>query len=97
MIVTNRQCTVPIATLTALPYELLLGDNVYAKVIAINFYGESLQSDAGNGGTILYVPSAPVGLADDVDVTTASVIGLEWNNGISTGGSPIIDYRVQYD
>jgi hypothetical protein len=43
------------------------------------------------------VPSASVGLANNVAVTTATVIGLTWNNGISTGGSPIIDYRVSYD
>jgi hypothetical protein len=43
------------------------------------------------------VPSAPVGLAFNTAVTTASVIGLTWNNGVSTGGSPIIDYRIYYD
>ena len=43
------------------------------------------------------MPSAPVGLADNTAVTSASIIGLKWNNGISTGGSPIIDYRVSYD
>lgn len=96
-IVTNKQCTVPIATLTSSPYLLTLGDNVYAKVYAINFYGESASSDAGNGGTILYVPSKPVGLTNNLSVTTASIIGLTWNNGISTGGSPILDYRVSYD
>jgi hypothetical protein len=46
---------------------------------------------------VLTVPNAPVNLLDDVSVTTASVIGLKWSNGISTGGSPIIDYRVSYD
>jgi hypothetical protein len=66
VIVTNKQCSVPISVLTTAPYLLTLGDNVYAKVIAINFYGESIQSDSGNGGTILYVPSAPVGLANDL-------------------------------
>jgi len=30
-------------------------------------------------------------------VTTSQVIGFSWSNGISTGGSPIIDYRVSYD
>ena len=25
------------------------------------------------------------------------MIGFTWNNGISTGGSPIIDYRITYD
>jgi hypothetical protein len=43
------------------------------------------------------VPSAPVGLAFDPAVTTNSVIGILWNNGISTGGSPILDYRIYYD
>lgn len=43
------------------------------------------------------MPSAPVGLAFDDAITTASVIGLTWNNGVSTGGSPIIDYRISYD
>jgi hypothetical protein len=83
--------------LTSSPYLLTLGDSVFAKVVAINFYGESISSDAGNGGTILSVPSSPVGLANNVAVTTATVVGLTWNNGISTGGSPIIDYRVSYD
>lgn len=30
-------------------------------------------------------------------VTSASVIGFSWSNGLSTGGSPIIDYRISYD
>jgi hypothetical protein len=68
-----------------------------AKVVAYNYYGNSLESDAANGATILLVPSASVGLRDNTAVTTASVVGLKWNNGISTGGSPIIDYRVSYD
>lgn len=43
------------------------------------------------------MPSAPVSLVFNSAVTTASVIGLTWNNGISTGGSVIIDYRISYD
>ena len=70
---------------------------MYAKVVAINYYGDSVESDAGNGATILLVPSAPLNLADNVAVTDASKIGFTWYNGISTGGSPILDYRVSYD
>jgi hypothetical protein len=92
-----RQCTVFIYSLSDSPFLLTLGDNVYAKVVAINFYGESVESDAGNGATILLVPSAPVGLADNTGVTDASKIGITWRNGISTGGSPILDYRISYD
>lgn len=83
--------------LTAAPYSLNLGDSVYAKIVAINFYGESIESDAANGATVLLVPSSPVNLQDDVATTNAAVIGFIWDNGISTGGSPILDYRVSYD
>ena len=83
--------------LTSSPYDLTLGDSVYAKITAINYYGESDVSDAGNGATVLYVPSAPVGLANDLATTSASVIRITWSDGISTGGSSIIDYRVSYD
>lgn len=68
-----------------------------AVVTATNVYGESDESSPGNGASILQVPSAPVDLAFDPLITTASVIGLTWNNGLSTGGSPILDYRVTYD
>jgi len=83
--------------LTTSPYSLTLGDSVYAKVVAKNYYGDSKESEAANGAIILLVPSAPVGLRDNTFVTSASKIGIRWNNGISTGGSPIIDYRVSYD
>ena len=56
-----------------------------------------MESDAGNGATILLVPSAPVNLADNIAVTDATQIGFTWQNGISTGGSPILDYKVSYD
>ena len=96
-IVSSRECTIPFSVLTASPYDLTLGDSVYAKVSAINYYGESSVSDAGNGATVLYVPSAPVSLVNDLSTTSASVIRITWSDGISTGGSPIIDYRVSYD
>ena len=43
------------------------------------------------------MPSAPVSLDFDPEVSTNSIIKLIWNNGISTGGSPILDYRIYYD
>jgi hypothetical protein len=43
------------------------------------------------------VPDAPIGLEDNILVTTASVIGFTWKDGLSRGGSPIIDYRITYD
>jgi hypothetical protein len=66
-------------------------------VSATNSYGESALSESGNGATIVLVPSAPVNLANNLAVTTKSVIGITWKNGASTGGSPLIDYQVLYD
>jgi hypothetical protein len=37
--VTDRTCTMPLLTLIEAPYSLSLGDSVYAKIIAVNFYG----------------------------------------------------------
>lgn len=51
----------------------------------------------GGGAIIVVVPFKPVGLANKVAVTSASVIGLTWNDGMNTGGSPILDYRVSYE
>lgn len=93
----DTQCTVPLDVITSAPYSLVLGDSVYAKVSASNFYGEGVTSMAGNGATIVLVPSAPVSLTNDAAITSASVIGFTWSDGPSTGGRDIIDYRVWYD
>lgn len=76
---------------------MTFGDSVFVKVVAINIYGESIESDAANGAIILQVPSAPVGLTNINITNSSSVIRLSWMNGLSTGGTPIIDYRVSYD
>jgi hypothetical protein len=86
------QCTIPLLDLQTYPYSLQLGDSIFAKVSATNLYGESAFSESGNGATIVLVPSAPVNLANNLAVTTKSVIGITWKNGASTGGSPLIDY-----
>jgi hypothetical protein len=88
---------VPFTVLRAAPYNLVFGDSVFARVTAINYYGESIESDFGNGAIILLVPDAPINLQDVPAVTTAYVIGLQWIDGMSTGGATIIDYRITYD
>jgi hypothetical protein len=94
--VSTRECTVPLSDLTT-TYGLVLGDSIYAKVVASNFYGQGPASVAGNGATIVLVPSAPVSLTNDAALTSDSQVGFTWTNGPSTGGRPIIDYRVWYD
>ena len=63
MLVAERQCTVPLDVLTSTPYNLNLGDSIYVKVQAINFYGPGVLSAEGNGATIVLVPAAPINLA----------------------------------
>lgn len=74
-----------------------LGDSVFVKVTAINFYGSSEVSDAFNGAVMIVLPDAPLNLRDDPTHTTASVIGLQWDDGVSDGGANIINYAVSYD
>jgi len=38
---------------------------VFATVVAINYYGESLPSDPANGAIILLIPDAPILLKDN--------------------------------
>ena len=64
------------------------------KVAAANSYGDSLTSDVGNGAYITFVPDAPSNFINNVAVTDAGVIGLAWDEGVSNGGSDVIDYRV---
>jgi hypothetical protein len=62
---------------------------VNAKVIAHNHYGDSAESEKGSGAIIVVVPLPPVGLANKLEITSASVIGLTWNDQMNTGGAPI--------
>jgi hypothetical protein len=43
-IISNTHCEVPLAVLTASPYQLLLGEGIFAKVIATNTKGDSAAS-----------------------------------------------------
>ena len=45
----------------------------------------------------MLVPDAPLSPTNDPAVTTKSVIGFNWLDGASNGGTSIIDYRIWYD
>jgi hypothetical protein len=79
------------------PYSLSPGDSIYAKIKAINEFGTSMDSSAGNGATYYSVPEPPKDLQNDLAVTSDTVVGIIWSDGYTDGGSAIIDYRVWYD
>ena len=91
------QCTLPLSTLTAAPYSLLLGFKISAYVVAYNDYGLSLASPIGNEGVIVLVPDAPVSPINNPAITDKSEIGFSWSDGASNGGTSVIDYRITYD
>lgn len=90
-------CTVLVSTLRQLPFSLEWGTSVYAKVIAYNFYGDSEVSAAGNGAVIITYPDAPLDVIEVVESRTPTSITIQWTEGFANGGSPVIDYRINYD
>jgi hypothetical protein len=42
------------------------------------------------------IPDAPINLSIDLDITTAYQIGLKWSESTNNGGSPVLDYQVEY-
>jgi hypothetical protein len=96
-VVTHRQCEISLLTLRSAPYNLVQGDSIYAKLISINTYGESIMSEAGNGAVIQLVPEPPINLLNDPTTTSDVVIRFTWDQGLNNGGVPVIDYAVYYD
>jgi hypothetical protein len=91
-VISNQYCHIDISTLIA-SFNLDGGDSVYAKVVAVNSYGETDQSVAGNGAMHTRIPDAPI-LSEDITHRTSTTDGLSWVDGANNGGVPIIDYRI---
>jgi len=89
-------CSIPVELLHASPFFIPWGGSVNAKVTAVNVYGVSVESNAGNGGYLQSVPDAPTNLTENLDYRTTTTLGINWTAG-SNSGSEIIDYWVQYD
>ena len=96
-VVSATSCEIPISTLRGGSYQIPWGGSIFAKLIAYNAYGQSLESDVGNGAVILTKPDAPVSLAETVSLRSATSITFSWTKGAQNGGSEVIDYRVTYD
>jgi hypothetical protein len=93
----TMSCTVPLSTLQLTPYDLEYSDGIYARIIATNFYGDSLQSNSGNGALMVLVPDAPTNLLKNTAGSSKSVISFTWDPPVFDGGETIIDYRVSYN
>lgn len=70
-ITANLACTVPLSKMSVAPFNLILGDSIFAKIVAINAYGSSLESIPGNGAPVVFAPDAPMNLANNPALTNA--------------------------
>lgn len=96
-IIADTECTVPLASFTASPFNLVQGDDINIKVSVYNDYGESPLSEMGGGALIQVVPDAPINLANVLGITLDDRIGFIWDEGENNGGNSVIDYQVWYD
>ena len=91
---TDVTCTLPVSVLKAEPFSLPWGASVFAKVVATNAYGNSVESLSGNGAVITVTPDPPTDLNEDYSQRTKSTLAFTWLAPVFTGGAVIIDYRV---
>ncbi len=96
-VVSTLQCVVPLTKMYVSPFNLILGDNIAVKIVAINSYGNSLPSAPVDGAAVVMLPDAPIGLANNPALTNANQIGITWQTGLSGGGVPILGYLVWQD
>jgi hypothetical protein len=79
------------------PFSLPWGSSIVAKVVAYNYYGDSLTSEPGNGAILITYPDAPLNLQETVSERNKCTITFSWTEGFKNGGSQVTDYRESYD
>jgi hypothetical protein len=92
-VITNKFCHIDISTLIA-SFNLDGGDTIYAKVVAVNAYGETDYSAESNGAYFTRVPDSPINLVEDITQRASNKNGVTWSDGANSGGSPISSYRI---
>lgn len=96
-VIANTICQLSLSNLIIAPYDLVLNESVWVKIIAENYYGDSPYSEPGNDGLVKLVPDAPINLTNDPLVTSDLVIKFTWVEGPSNGGVAVLDFDIYYD
>lgn len=92
-------CQVPLLTLQASPYLLVLGDPVQAKVRATNAIGDGLDSAATSPGALVEtVPASPpvAPVRGTGTHQTQIVVDFYALQGSAIGGTAILSYELQW-
>jgi hypothetical protein len=77
-LVQATECSISVQILRGTPFNLPWGSNIHAKVVATNLYGDSIESEVGNGALMITFPDAPINFSEDLSKRTASSIGFTW-------------------
>lgn len=64
-------------SLTASPFNLVQGSQIYVTISASNLFGTSVSTSNVFGGLLQVTPSPPV-LYNNLAITNSAVIGLQW-------------------
>ena len=92
---------VPLATgISTLSYTTsvaISSNSIYKfKVESRNAFGYSTTYSNEVSIRAASISEIPINLANNVAITASGVVGLTWSAGASSGGSPVIDYRISY-
>jgi titin len=93
-------CQVPLLTLQASPFSLVLGDLVQARIRAVNLVGESIDSSQNTAGALIEtVPSAPPVAPLRNPLTTMSSLTVDYYalTGSAIGGTPVLSMELQWN
>lgn len=82
----------PVEILRADPFNLNWGDPIVTQVVATNIVGNSQESPDGSNINLMTNPDIVTNLVEDLSGRSASTLGLQWDDGASNGGGPIIAY-----
>jgi hypothetical protein len=77
-VIASASCSVQVTNLKNPPFSLEWGSSIFAKVVAFNIYGDSLNSDAGNGAVIITYADPPVSLVESVSQRAPTSITFSW-------------------
>lgn len=91
---TEVSCTIPVNELREAPFNLLWGSQIIAKVVAVNSYGNSVESEQGSSAIILTKPDAPSDFTEEITFRTESNLKLTWIKAPFVGGAEVLDFRI---
>lgn len=93
-ILASQTCYIPTNTFITALYGLQWGQDITAKVLAYNLYGDSAVSLESTPLMLMTEPDAPVSLTENIAQRSFTKVTFTWLDGASFNGSPIIDYTI---